>query len=189
MEKEMLGTNDIPGNMKAGCGRAGFYVSPAFCCNLQADIIQCSHSSASKHRFSSITSSESRSAWSRWLAPLALSLHLVVISWQVGWEAGVYISRERFNLDFREVSATASLVRHETVTFPKTCPQPCEGHVGQSSWTVNLPYGKSGHGSLLTGSQAQLIQFFTAEEVIDKNWTSVFNFYLPHSWKKQHWWN
>lgn len=133
MEKEMLGTNDIPGNMKAGCGRAGFYVSPAFCCNLQADIIQCSHSSASKHRFSSITSSESRSAWSRWLAPLALSLHLVVISWQVGWEAGVYISRERFNLDFREVSATASLVRHETVTFPKTCPRPCEGHVGQSS--------------------------------------------------------
>lgn len=57
MEREMLGTNDIPGNMKAGRGRAGCNVSPAFCCNPQADIIQCSHSGASKHPFSSVSSS------------------------------------------------------------------------------------------------------------------------------------
>lgn len=28
--------SDIPGTMKAGCGRAGFSISPGFCCNHQA---------------------------------------------------------------------------------------------------------------------------------------------------------
>lgn len=42
----ILGASDIPSNMKAGWGGAGFSVSPGSGCNHQT---QCSNSSALKH--------------------------------------------------------------------------------------------------------------------------------------------
>lgn len=53
-----------------------------------------------------------------------------------GEEAGLFISRESFNLDIRENLLTAKLVRHENrlsgvaVKFPKMCLRPCEANVG-----------------------------------------------------------
>lgn len=81
----------------------------------------------------------------------------------------MYISRERFNLDLRNVLVTARLVRHETVTLPKTCPRPYEGYVGQRRLDCQPASWQEWTWSLLAGSRAQLLQFFTAEEVKDKD--------------------
>lgn len=153
MEKEILGTNYIPSNMKAGCGRAGFSISPGFCCNHPArqdtliQVLSSTNFPPSVHKRARLAGLGGSPGL------LSRGENLQSSHGRQGEEAGLYISTESFNVDVRENLLTARQVRHEKRLsgVAVKCLRPCEDNVSQR-WLerVDLPCGKSEHGSFLT---------------------------------------